>query len=482
MFKPPAHRRAGCLRNSRLIGQFVHRHLLLPAFESGLKRRKTLRYWAELERTQWLSARELADRQLDALRGLLSHAFRNCPYYRSEWLRRGLDPAKVQSAADFSRWPVIDRETIRANRFEMRSRGAGLGLISKSTGGSSGVPLHFDLDHRSNDRRMASWHRGYAWAGAGPGTRQLYLWGAPLRARRPLKRCKDRLYDWLYRKRVFSSFDMSREREDAFVRELNATRPDAIVAYTNPLYELARSLIKRGVRVYSPKSIVVGAEKLHGFQREMIERAFGAPVFETYGSREFMLIGAECDRHTGLHLTQENMRVEVLDDDGWPTAPGAEGNVVITDLYNYGMPFIRYANGDRAIASGAGMCACGRGLALLKQVTGRRLDMLRTPDGRRIAGEFFPHLMKDFAAVARFQVVQERIDRVELRVVLMSPLGPAERRHLEGRVRDTLGPAIRFNLTEVTEIPLTAAGKLRVVISHVTDELHETKAGTLCAA
>jgi phenylacetate-CoA ligase len=368
---------------------------------------------------------------------------------------------------DFCRWPVIDRETIRVNRFEMRARGGDLGLISKSTGGSSGVPLHFDLDRGSNDRRMAAWHRGYAWAGAGPGTRQLYLWGVPLGARRPLKRCKDRLYDWLYRKRVFSSFDMSRAREDAFVRELSATRPDVIVAYTNPLYELARSLIRRGVHTFSPRSIVVGAERLHGFQRELIERAFGAPVFETYGSREFMLIGAECERHAGLHLTQENLRVEVLDDDGRPTATGAEGNVVITDLYNYGMPFVRYANGDRAIAGGEGACACGRGLALLKQVTGRRLDVLRTPDGRRIAGEFFPHLMKDYPAVARFQVVQERIDRLDVRVVFAFPMGPAERRHLEGRVREALGPAVRFKLMEVAEIPLTEAGKLRVVVSHV---------------
>src|SRR5258706_104926 len=181
----------------------------------------------------------------------------------------------------------------------MRARGPGLGLISKPPGGSSGVPLHFALDRQSNDRRTAAWHRGYAWAGAGPGERQLYLWGVPLTARSPLKRCKDRLYDWLYRKRVFNSFDMSRQREDAFVRQLNSTRPDAIIAYANPLYELARSLTTRGVRVYSPKSIVVGAEKLHAFQRELIERAFGAPVFETYGSREFMLIGAECEHRTG---------------------------------------------------------------------------------------------------------------------------------------------------------------------------------------
>src|SRR6185437_4278751 len=135
--------------------------------------------------------------------------------------------------------------------------------------------------------------------------------------------------------------------------------PDVIVAYTNPLDSFASMLRERGWRPFSPRAIVVGAEKLHDFQRRRIEEVFGAPVFETYGSREFMLIGAECDRHRGLHLTAENLLVEVLDDDGQPTPPGEEGDVVITDLYNYGMPFVRYANGDRGVAGFEG-CACGR--------------------------------------------------------------------------------------------------------------------------
>src|SRR5690606_25431630 len=144
-----------------------------------------------------------------------------------------------------------------------------------------------------------------------------------------------------------------------------------------------------------PRSVIVGAEKLYPFQRKLIEEAFAAPVFETYGSREFMLIAAECDRHEGLHLTSEHLLVEILDEDGRPTPAGEAGNVVITDLYNFGMPFIRYANGDRAIA-GWSKCSCGRGLPLLRQVTGRRLDVLHSPDGRRIPGEFFPHCLKDF--------------------------------------------------------------------------------------
>jgi phenylacetate-CoA ligase len=449
-----------------MLGRFVHRHLLLPAFESGLKRRKTLRYWAELERSQWLNPSELGDIQLRALKALLAHAFKNCPHYRDAWTRQGLNPANLDSLDEFHRWPVTDRETVAAHRADMRA--PGMKLIPKSTGGSSGSPLQFDLDHDSNDRRTAAWHRGYSWAGAAPGSKQLYLWGVPLAGRSPLKRCKDALYDRLYRRRVFNCFDMNLAREQKFVRALNTRRPDVLVAYTNPLYELARSLKDRHARPYSPRAIVVGAEKLHAFQRELIESVFSAPVFETYGSREFMLIGAECDRHAGLHLTQEHLLVEILDDDGHAARDGEEGNVVITDLYNYGMPFIRYANGDRAVAASSNsICPCGRGLATLQKVTGRRLDVLTSPDGRRIPGEFFPHLMKEFSGIKRFQVIQERPDTVRLRIVANDFFSPQQWRRLERCIRQELGPALTVDVQMVDEIPLTTAGKLQVVINRI---------------
>src|SRR5262249_3239420 len=214
---------------------------------------------------------------------------------------------------------------------------------------------------------------------------------------------------------------------------------------------------------YSPKSIVVGAEKIFPFQRELIERVFGARAFETYGSREFMLVGAECQRHAGLHLTAENLVVEVVDEYGQPTPDGEEGNGVVTDLTNYGMPFVRYLTGDRAVA-GFGQCVCGRGLPLLRKVVGRQLDLIDTPDGRTVPGEFFPHLIKDFPAVERFQVVQDALERVEVRLVIRGAWDDEERSRLWAELRRTLGPAIRVDVNEVADIPLTAAGKLRVVV------------------
>jgi phenylacetate-CoA ligase len=445
------------------MNRFIHQRVLLPAFETGLKGRKVFHYWKQLEQTQWLPREELERRQLAALRRLLIHAGTFCPYFRARWVDLDYQIEDIQSLDDFQRIPTMDRETVRENRAAMRSTVPGTKLLSKSTGGSTGVPLHFDYDSDSLDRRFAAWHRGYAWAGAEPGTKQFYFWGVPLRDRSWRQKLKDRAYNGLYRRRVVSSFDFREDAAREILRQFNRYRPDVLVAYTNPLYYLARAIEDQRLQPRSPRAVVVGAEKLYSFQRQLIERVFGAPVFETYGTREFMLLGAECPHHAGLHLTMENCLVEILDDDGQPTPPGEEGNVVVTDLTNYGMPFIRYANGDRAVA-GWKSCVCGRGLPLLTQITGRRLDVIRTPDGRIVPGEFFPHLAKDFANLRRFQVVQTSPNCVEMRAIVGTSWSAVDENELCRYTARVLGPEMEFRFLRVSRIDMTSAGKHRVVV------------------
>jgi phenylacetate-CoA ligase len=173
---------------------------MIRVFEGGIKRRPVFRYWQELEASQWLDRAQLETLRTTRLAALLHHAARHSPWYGAEWASHGLDPSQITATADLARWPVIDRDTIRTHRMAMRSTAPGTRLIAKATGGSSGVPLQFDLDTDSNERRMAAWHRGYGWAGAPPGTRQWYLWGVPPDATADWRKRKVRWYDALYRR------------------------------------------------------------------------------------------------------------------------------------------------------------------------------------------------------------------------------------------------------------------------------------------
>ena len=445
----------------------LYRHVLLPLFDGAVKGRDTVAHWKQAEATQWSSRQQLEENQLASLRNLLTHAAKTCPYYEELWKTLGLDAASLQSLNDFQRWPLIMRETIRQNRLAMRTT-TSVKRMTKATGGSSGEPLQFDLDSGSNDRRTAMMWRGYNWAGGAPGTRQLYVWGTAVGNIPRWKRMKIDLHHRFDNHLVLSCFEFTPEKMRMHFERMNRYQAEVIVAYTNPLYEFARYIQRERLIPVSPKSIIVGAEKLHPFQRELIEDVFKAPVFETYGSREFMLIGAECEKHSGLHLSMENLVVEVLNDDGSPTPAGVEGNVVITDLYNYAMPFIRYVNGDRAIA-GYELCSCGRGLPLLKQVVGRQLDTLDTPDGRKIPGEFFPHLIKDFPAIRRFQVIQESVEQITLNLVVDGGnLTLVEKENLLSEIHKCAGTAVKVCLQSVEDIPLTKAGKLKVVVRNVS--------------
>lgn len=440
----------------------LYRHLLLPFFDGVIKRRRTLKYWRLAEESQWWPRERLEAFQWTALERLLYHAAKTCPYYHHDWASRGLTTRRLRSWDDFRLWPVITKETIRRHRLAMRTT-LPLPLIAKATGGSTGEPLQFDLNNDSNDRRTAMMYRGYGWAGGAPGSKQLYIWGGAVGRVPGWKRWKLALHHRFDRHLVLNCFEFTPSRMQDHIACWNRYHPEVVVGYTNPLYEFARYIQQTGQTVRSPRSIIVGAEKLHDFQRQLMQQVFCAPVFETYGSREFMLIGAECERHCGLHLSMENLLVEIVDDTGEPVPPGTEGQVVITDLFNYGMPFVRYATGDRAIA-GFENCPCGRGLSLLKQVIGRQLDILQTPDGRKIPGEFFPHLLKEFPSIRRFQVVQLALDQIVLKLVLDGGFTLTDRELLLREIRKGVGSSINVKLEFVDDIPLTSAGKHRVVV------------------
>jgi phenylacetate-CoA ligase len=440
----------------------VLRQSVIRFYEGTIKGRSVFRHWADLNRSQYLSTAELDALRLTRLQALLTLAWDQSPWYREQWQARGLDPHRVTALTDLTAYPLLDRAIITEHRLALRTATPDTHLIHKSTGGSSGVPLHFDLDAAGNERRMAAWHRGYQWAGAEPGVRQWYLWGAPPRSAGALARGKLRLYDALYGRTVANCFELNDAALDRFAASLRRTRPRVIVAYTGALYEFARMLESRGLVPWRPDSIVIGAEALHDFQRTTIEHVFGAPVFETYGSREFMLMAAECEAHRGLHLTAEHHILEVLDDAGQPVPPGVEGNIAVTDLTNVGMPFIRYLNGDRGVMMAAEPCACGRTLPRMARVTGRVLDVLTTPDGHRLPGEFFPHILKDFPAIRRYQVIQTVPHDVEVRLVAPT-WSDADTTRLQAEVSAVVGSALGVRVTLVDDIPLTAAGKHKVV-------------------
>jgi phenylacetate-CoA ligase len=435
--------------------------LLMPVYEK-IKGKNLLFYLNEYESHLTWSPEQLKSYQWKEIKKLLTHAFDNTTFYPEMWAKAGINSIDdIQSMSDFEKLPLISKDDIAKHyqRFVAKNYANN---IKKATGGSTGQPFRFELNTDSNTRREAIMWRGYGWLGAGLGQKTLYLWGADIGQPTKLKVLKNNLYHAFYNRKMLNSFAMNTNNMHTYIEEINNYHPTALVAYVNPLYELARFIIEQKISVFSPKTILTGAEPLHEFQREVIEKAFNCKVYNTFGCREFMLMSAECQAHKKLHINSDHLVVETVNDLG-QSITGESGDLVVTDLYNYGMPLIRYVNGDRATLIKQ-PCGCENPLPIMSSIDGRKLDIIKTASGKSIPGELFPHLFKEFIGIDKFQVKQSEISNLQIRLITNKHFTEQNKDDIAKEINKYAKNELQLVFDLVDDIPLTVSGKHRVTI------------------
>jgi phenylacetate-coenzyme A ligase PaaK-like adenylate-forming protein len=431
--------------------------VLLPVYDRARGRCYTDRR-RFLQRSQWWSTDRTREFQWAELKKLLAHVFASVPYLRDKYRAAGVALEDLQGWEDFRRLPPLTRAEVNAHRAALCSTAYKSRLLPHATGGSTGVPTRFFRTYESYDWRMAAKDRAYSWAGWHLGERALYLWGAPVGSVSRRHALKTRAYEAIQRHLVVNTFSQSDALwDDVYSRALRF-RPVLIVGYVSSLEAFAAYLHRARRSIPSVMCAIGAAEPLHEEARRRIEQGLGVPLFNTYGSREFMSIAAECERREGLHVHAENLVVETRDHEGRHPS-----EILVTDLHNYGMPFVRYETGDLGRIDDRS-CRCGRGLPLLTAIDGRVLDALRTADGRIVPGEFFPHLLKDIPEVAAYRVEQKRTDRLVISAVLARPLSDRSKGLLGHEIGKVFGPGTAYEIKCLDEIPRLSSGKRRITV------------------
>jgi len=440
---------------------------LFPAFEAA-RGRPTVPLLRYLQTTERWSFEELRDLQLGLLRRLVRHAYHNTAHFRAVMDERGLRPEDFVSLDVLRALPLLDRETVRATMTTRLATAPPGPVIQKSTSGTTGEPIVVRYNAESRHWRDATRWRGYGWAGYRIGMRALHYWGSPPAPSSWFTRRKIALDHKLKRDLYLDSTPRGDGALTAAIARLRRFDPQVMVAYAAGAAALARFVNAHGLREWEAFPVIVGAERLWPQDRAEIERAFG-PAFETYGCREVMLVASECEARA-MHLSMEAMIVELIvrEPDGTlrPARAGEIGEVAITDLHNLACPMIRYINGDLAVAPGDAPCPCGRGLARIGPVEGRVTETLRDGQGNPVGGLVFSILFAVLDQVAKqFQVVQRADGSI---VMLVIPLSgdalPADSARAIHAFAAKYLPGAPFVIEHVTEIPLTAAGKRKVVV------------------
>jgi phenylacetate-CoA ligase len=437
------------------------RKIFFP-LQERLKRKPTYRFLRELERSQWLSAAELHELQFHRLKEFLEFAYREVSYYRRLFDDLGVHPTQINSVTDFSRLPFLDKEKIRARTQDLKPKTPIPGTQKMSTGGSTGQPVAVYVDRERAAFTDAVRIRAQRWFGVEAGDREVALWGSPIELGRQdlIRDLRDRFVN----SRFLAAFNMGEAQMAEYADFIQRYGPRRMYGYASAFYLLAEYLRSKNWRPPAElKVIFVTAEPLYDFQRALIEEVFGCAVASEYGARDAGLMANECPAG-GLHIPAEGMLLEI----DAPDASGL-GDIVCTNLYSKAMPIIRYRTGDMGRLLDGG-CACGRGLPRLESVEGRRTDFLVTPSGRVLHALAVIYPLRETPWVSQFQVVQETLDQVIVRVVPAGDFSIEQGRALQAKISAALGGEIKATVEAVADIAPLPSGKYRYVVSKIAED------------
>ncbi|MCZ4303786.1 AMP-binding protein [Zoogloeaceae bacterium G21618-S1] len=432
--------------------------------QERLKKHDTVRVRREMEASQWWPAARLEAFQLDRLRAFLSNVGAHVPYYRQVFSEAGFDPATISRVADLQRLPFLTKPVIRANTDALRADDA-RGLARFNTGGSSGEPLIFFIgDERVTHDVAAKW-RATRWWDVDIGDREIVVWGSPIELG-----AQDRVRqfrDALMRTELMPAFEMSETKLDGFVARIRARRPAMLFGYPSAISHIARHAEKRSIRLddLGVRVVFVTSERLYDDQRESIERLFGCPVANGYGGRDAGFIAHQCPSGS-MHITAEDIVVEIVDASGQVLPPGQSGEIVVTHLATRDFPFIRYRTGDIGVLDDT-PCACGRGLPVLKEIQGRSTDFVIALDGTVMHGLSLIYVLRDIPAVRAFKIIQETLTLTRVQVEPGEGFSDKDVAAIQSGLQARLGASVVIQVEQVAQVAPERSGKFRYVISKV---------------
>ncbi|MDW3095918.1 MAG: AMP-binding protein [Gammaproteobacteria bacterium] len=436
--------------------------LLFPLHEK-LKKHVTVNALKKLESSQWQTPEQIKQLQLQRLRELLNHVYINVPFFKDLFTQLSFDPEKVNSLDALTKLPFLTKAIIRENSERLKSNIPD-NLAKFNTGGSSGQPLVFYIGNERVSHDVAAKWRATRWWGVDIGDPELVVWGSPIElgAQDKVRLIRDKLL----RTKLLPAFDMSDEKLQGFIKEIIDYKPKMLFGYPSALGRIAKYAHEHSIDMtrIGIKVVFVTSEYLYPEQRHLIEKCFGCKVANGYGGRDAGFIAHECPSGN-MHITAEDIIVEIIDPQGQPVEIGKSGEIVVTHLATKGYPFIRYRTGDIGVLDDM-QCACGRGLPILKEIQGRTTDFVVSQNGSVMHGLALIYVLREITSINEFKIVQETKDATRIYLIVNSDFTEIDRSEIIKGFKARLGEGVEINIECVDKIPVEKSGKFRYVISH----------------
>ncbi|MCK5018418.1 MAG: phenylacetate--CoA ligase family protein [Candidatus Peribacteraceae bacterium] len=426
-----------------------------------LSKKDSWSYYQLYNKTQWYSEEEMKNFQLEKLKSLLHHVNENVPYYAKIIKDKHININKVRGLEILNEFPIITKEIIKANYIDFTPRNINSIKFVKisQTSGTTGNILIKRNDQQTRSSTWGSYARFYDWMGINNYYEpSVLLSGGHIYGKSIKQSIKDWLTEFIQNSKRFNPYTLNDEYIDEIKEYFLSKKPSLIRGYSQAIFELAKRFEELN-NSFNFKAITTTAEPLLDHHRELFRKVFNCEAFDQYGCGEIGGSAYECDHHNGLHITQERVIVEV----------DHENHLIVTDLDNYAMPFIRYRNDDQAILSDE-KCSCGRQSPLIKKIMGRTCDIIYGKNGNKLHWAYFYHLMFETnIAVKRnmikFQIEQKTEKDIIIRFVA-DKFSEEDKKILKNEVISIIGD-MNVEIINVDDIPLAKSGKYRPIISKI---------------
>ena len=429
----------------------------MTRYDQGLLSDNHAQVMVEIELNQWKSRDEIIARQIQLVNNLIAYSVASCAYYKKILGSHGGHALQIRCLDDLRNIPIITKRELQENLEGVLSTSIDRnGWQKNATGGSTGQPLVFYRDARAQLWVDAAKERFRRWFGHLDEDKLALIWGAD----RDFPELKPANEKWL------NVFKCSEQAIEAFVHELVAWQPRTVRGYAGSLQLVAEFMKARRLPPIKPHAVESAAETLTKAMRANIEAAFGAPVYDLYGSREISCIACEDQHHNGLLVADDIRLVEVIRDNT-PANPGQEGKLVVTDLVNYAMPFIRYEIGDVGTVAATEAKAGQIQFSRLGKISGRTVNTISLPNGMLVHGEYFTHLFYHKPGIKAFQVYQGQDYGITVSIVPDNGFAQNTVEQIIRQMRNHTGDSIGVHYQLVDNIKETASGKRLFTISDV---------------
>jgi phenylacetate-coenzyme A ligase PaaK-like adenylate-forming protein len=450
--------------------QPICRHIVIP-LHALWEKTPYLKHLAYLESSQYFTEEKLAALQWEKIKNLLDHAYANSPFYKRSFDVAGIHPDDIRTWNDYLSVPVQKKSDVIRAKDDIFAPNVDKYYRFLTTG-STGKPLTGYWNKTCANFKRACALRSSLWSGYELGGRVYCLYGNPEIEKRGLLKFRSILRRRIVnRTEILDMLQMSERSMLEFADKMRKRPPSLLWGHAHGLYTLAKFLDKRGITDIRPKGIFSAGMVLHKWEREQVEKVFDTIFQDRYGCEELGLIATECQKREGLHINMDAHHVEVLNKQGDPVEPGEAGQIVITDLNNRVMPFIRYKLEDIVTLS-PDKCSCGRTQPMIEKIEGRVADFLIRPDNKLVSGiSLTDHFAVHMPGVSQIQIVQKEIDCITLRIVKDSGFNAESKKTISNLVKELFGEKMRHEYEYVTEIEKGARGKFRFTICEVEHDL-----------